>query len=76
MTKKEMPEYERTDEVLEFIEDYIAEYEISPSMREIGDACEISSTSVVKYHLDKLEKYGFIKRNKKLARTIRINKKK
>ena len=41
MTKKEMPEYERTDEVLEFIEDYIAEYEISPSMREIGDACEI-----------------------------------
>ncbi|MHA2046498.1 MAG: LexA family protein [Candidatus Thorarchaeota archaeon] len=72
MTRKTMPEYERTDEVLEFIQDYISSNLYPPTIREIGDGCDISSTSVVVYHLDKLEKYGFIERKRNRASSIRI----
>lgn len=34
----------------------------SPSIREIGDACGINSTSVVRYHMDRLERFGMIER--------------
>ena len=32
----------------------------SPSIREMGDACGVSSTSVVAYNLEKLERAGKI----------------
>lgn len=70
----EMPEYERTDEVLDFIEDFIDKNGYPPVVREIGDGCDISSTSVVDYHLRKLEKYGYISRKSNKARTIRVIK--
>ena len=46
---------------------YICRYKrlhdgLSPTIREIGDACGISSTSVVNYNLQKLAKAGLIKR--------------
>lgn len=41
---------------------------IPPSFREIMDACQISSTSVVWYHLNILEKQGAIVRGHHLAR--------
>lgn len=43
-----------------------------PSIREIGQAVGISSTSMVKYHLDVLEKKGYICKEKKCSRTIRL----
>ena len=46
---------------------------ISPvSIRELGEACFISSTSVVNYHLEQLEKQGKIKRHEGKFRFIEL----
>lgn len=54
--------------------DYIAQHYdstgIAPSIREIGSACDISSTSVVEYNLQRLEEMGYIERNREVARGI------
>ncbi len=44
----------------------------SPSIRFIGDDCDISSTSVVNYYLDQLQKKGLIERGKNDARMITV----
>ena len=41
---------------------YIDGCRIPPTVREIGDACGISSTSLVSYYLDELELAGLIER--------------
>lgn len=43
-----------------------------PTIREIAAATEISSTSVVNYYLGRLEKWGFIQREARIARSLRI----
>ncbi|RME62019.1 MAG: repressor LexA, partial [Caldilineae bacterium] len=53
---------ERQKNILRFIAEFIAENNFPPTIREIGQACNISSTSVVKYNLSKLERYGLIVR--------------
>lgn len=42
-----------------------------PSIREIGEAAEISSTSVVTYYLKQLTEMGLIERDPKFSRAIR-----
>lgn len=50
-------------DVYEFIVSYKKKHDgNSPSMREIMTDLNISSTSVVTYHLEKLERMGLIKR--------------
>ena len=52
---------ERTDAVYDFIVAYKSKHDgNSPTIREIGVACEISSTAVVSYHLGKLHTEGRI----------------
>ena len=41
---------------------YIGACRITPTIREIGDACGITSTSLVSYYLDELELAGLIER--------------
>ena len=43
-----------------------------PSVREIGDAVGLSSTSSVQYNLNKLERMGCIERDPNCKRTIRL----
>ena len=43
-----------------------------PSIREIGEECGISSTSVVNYYLTQLKDWGYIERDEKISRSIRI----
>lgn len=43
-----------------------------PSMRQIQDGCGISSTSVVVYNLDALEREQCIERDREVARAIVI----
>lgn len=43
-----------------------------PSIRDICDATDISSTSVVNYYLEQLEKWGYIDRDRKISRGVRI----
>ena len=58
--------------ILEFIESYLDENQIPPSIRDIQVACDISSTSVVQYNMRNLEKFGFISRRVDVARGIQI----
>jgi len=43
-----------------------------PSIREIGEATDISSTSVVTYYLKQLEEWGYIERDAKFSRALRL----
>jgi repressor LexA len=45
-----------------------------PSIREICDMANISSTSVVNYYLDRLQELGYIERESKVSRGIRLLK--
>jgi len=60
-----------TDKVYHFIRGYKLRYCIAPSFREIMEACKLSSTSVVKYHMDKLRREGKIDFGRE-ARSIHI----
>lgn len=43
-----------------------------PSIREIGEETGISSTSVVNYYLEQLEKWGYIERDRRISRGVRV----
>jgi repressor LexA len=43
-----------------------------PSIREIGEETGITSTSVVNYYLEQLEKWGYIERDRKISRGVRV----
>jgi repressor LexA len=60
--------------VFDYIKDIIDERGIAPSVREIGDAVGLKSTSSVQYNLNALENAGYIQRDPNLKRTIRISK--
>ncbi len=68
-TKKLRPRQER---ILEFIREYLDEYDYPPTIREMGAAAGISSTSVVNYNLERLEDMGFIARNREVSRGLRL----
>ncbi len=63
---------ERQQRIVEFIHRHLREYDYPPTIREIGEAAEISSTSVVKYNLAKLTEFGLIERDPKSSRGIRL----
>jgi repressor LexA len=67
---------DKTEAILEYIIEFSDENGYPPVIREIQEGCEISSTSVVAYHLEKLIKSGDISKGKNKARTIKVNGKK
>jgi repressor LexA len=62
----------RQRKMLRFIDQYIAENGYPPTIREIGDASDTESTSVVNYNLNKLNDEGYIEREKKVSRGIKL----
>ncbi|MBX3086156.1 MAG: transcriptional repressor LexA [Anaerolineae bacterium] len=64
---------ERQRAILHFIQHWVNEHGYPPTIREIGEAVRINSTSVVNYNLNKLVKEGFITRSKEVSRGIRMN---
>ncbi len=62
----------RQRKMLRFIDQYIADNGYPPTIREIGDASDTDSTSVVNYNLNKLNEEGFIEREKKVSRGIKL----
>ncbi|HEX2698251.1 MAG TPA: transcriptional repressor LexA [Anaerolineales bacterium] len=72
MVRKSKGLGERHQRILDFIQDYQRKYKHPPSIREIGESCNISSTSVVNYYLDQLEKSGHIERDRKISRGLRV----
>lgn len=65
---------QRQRAILNFIQVQLDETGYPPTIREIGEACDIASTSVVNYNLNKLVDGGFITRTPDKSRGIRINK--
>jgi repressor LexA len=61
---------DRHQKIMDFI---IQRYDegFPPSIREIGEAAEISSTSVVTYYLKQLTEMGLIERDPKYSRAVR-----
>ncbi len=62
----------RQGEVLAFIQTYVNEKSYPPSIREIGKAIGLSSSSTVHVHLANLEKKGFIRKDPTKPRTIEL----
>ena len=63
----------KENEILEFINYTIKNDGYSPSVREIGEAVNLKSTSTVQYHLKKLEKKGVINKSEGKSRSLHIN---
>ena len=70
LNKKKMPP--RRQRILEFVQEFYSENGIPPTVRDIQKACEISSTSVVDYNLEKLSQAGYLNRRPDVARGIEI----
>jgi SOS-response transcriptional repressor LexA len=61
----------RTLEVFQFIRDYIEEKGFSPALHEIGTGCLMSKGNLPSY-LGRLEGWGWIVRDYKIPRSIRL----
>lgn len=71
MVRKEKGVGERHLRILEILTEYTNKG-YPPSIRQICDDANISSTSVVNYYLNQLEKWGYIIRDRKISRGIRL----
>jgi len=65
---------DRHRKILEFLVDFQNEHGYSPSIREIGRCINVESTSLVDYYLEQLRQEGYIERDKRVSRSIRILK--
>ncbi|MCI0766074.1 MarR family transcriptional regulator [Bacillus sp. TL12] len=62
----------RQAQILTFIQEKVVENGYPPTVREIGEAMDMSSTASVHFHLKALEKKGYIYRNPSKKRAIKI----
>ena len=62
----------RQEEILEYIKKYSKENRMPPTVREIGNHFEISSTNGVRSILAALIKKGYINRSPRLSRGIEV----
>ena len=62
----------RQQNILDFIRRFSREHGFPPTIREIGEQVGISSTSVVSYNLNALEKKNRIERDKSVSRGLRL----
>lgn len=62
----------RQEAILGFISEFLQENGYPPTIRDIGAAVSISSTSVVNYNLNVLEREGHIARDRDVSRGLRL----
>lgn len=65
----------RQNQIMTYIWEYIQESGRPPTIREIGGAANISSTSVVNYNLTKLMEKGYLDRDAEVSRGLRLTDK-
>ncbi len=63
---------ERQNRILSFLKTFTLDNGYPPTIREIGKAVGITSTSVVNYNLDALQRAGVIYRDRTVSRGIRL----
>jgi repressor LexA len=61
--------------MLDHIQDFTVDHGYPPSIRQIGKAVGISSTSVVNYNLNRLVDEGYLDRDQNVSRGIRLTDK-
>jgi repressor LexA len=66
---------ERQNRMLEFIRSFGGDNGYPPSIREIGKAVGITSTSVVNYNLNRLVEEGYLDRDQNVSRGLRLTEK-
>ena len=62
----------RRQQILDFIQSFIDDNGIPPTVRDIQKSCDISSTSVVDYNLHKLREARYLNRRPDVARGIEL----
>jgi len=62
----------RQRRILEVIRDFVERRGYPPSMREIGEAAGLTSTSSVSHQLSALERKGFLRRDPNQARAVEV----
>jgi repressor LexA len=62
----------RQRDMLSFMEKFVQENGYPPTIREIGHAVDISSTSVVDYNLNILQAKGLIQRDRAVSRGVKL----
>jgi repressor LexA len=62
----------KQQKIVEFIRRFWKDYHYPPTVRDIVNGCNISSTSVVDYNLTILEKEGYIRRQSGISRSIEL----
>ncbi len=65
---------DRHKRIMQFLTEFQDERGYSPSIREIGRHISVESTSLVDYYLEQLREEGFIERDKRVSRSIRVVK--
>ena len=73
MAKKQLTD--RQTRMLDFILQFSEENGYPPSIRQIGKNVGISSTSVVNYNLNRLVEEGYLSRDQKVSRGLRLTEK-
>jgi repressor LexA len=64
---------ERQDHIVDYIRAFILDNGYPPTIRQIGKAVGISSTSVVNYNLNVLQRAGCISRDRTVSRGIKLS---
>ena len=62
----------RQQEIFDYVKGYASKYGYPPTVREIGKAVGLASSSTVHAHLANLEKYGLLRRNPTKPRAIEL----
>jgi len=62
----------KQERILDFLRRFLDDKDYPPTVREIVKGCGISSTSVVDYNLNILEREGYIRRGREISRGIEL----
>ncbi|NLF49728.1 MAG: repressor LexA [Leptolinea sp.] len=65
---------DRHRKIMEFLTSFVEKNSYSPSIRQIGESIGVKSTSLVDYYLNYLEQEGYIARDGRVSRSIRVFK--
>ena len=77
MSRRDMPHgseslSDKQKVIMRYIQNYIYNHGVSPTIAEIRDDAMISSSSVVHWNIKKLERMGYVTRTPKQARSLNI----
>jgi repressor LexA len=71
--ERRMEMSKRQNRIVDYIRSFILDNGYPPSIRQIGEAVGISSTSVVNYNLNILQKAGYLSRDRTVSRGIKMH---